>query len=148
MSRYPAAGNCCQKTRYSAGKTKTKTEARSTQISKTKHPISKTKHPNLAVHCKHETNVNTAEIKRDTGADPGEVKWVNFHPPFSEPLFNHADAQTSNTSTRLWFYYIITKIHPPFQNPGSVPGLVAYVNAFRWMGFVLKLGTSALLKSE
>ena len=19
------------------------------------------------------------------GADPGEVKWVNFHPPFSEP---------------------------------------------------------------
>ena len=46
------------------------------------------------------------------GADPGEVKWVNFHPPFSEPLFNHADAQTSNTSTRLWFYYIITKIHP------------------------------------
>ena len=20
-----------------------------------------------------------------TGADPGEVKWVNFHPPFSEP---------------------------------------------------------------
>ena len=41
---------------------------------------------------------------------------------FSPPLFlNHADAQTSNTSTRLWFYYIITKIHPPFQNPGSAP---------------------------
>ena len=20
-----------------------------------------------------------------SGADPGEVKWVNFHPPFSEP---------------------------------------------------------------
>ena len=39
----------------------------------------------------------------------GEVKWVNFH------------AQTSNTSTRLWFYYIITKIHPPFQNPRSAP---------------------------
>ena len=116
MSRYPAAGNCCQKTRYPGGKTKTKTEARSTQISKTKHP-------NLAVHYKHETNVNTAEIKRDTGGDPGEVKWVNFHPPFSEPLFNHADAQTSNTSTRLWFYYIITKIHPPFQNPGSAPAI-------------------------
>ena len=55
------------------------------------------------------------------GADSGEVKWVNFRPPFSEALFNHADAQTSNTSTRLWFYYIITKIHPPFQNPGSAP---------------------------
>ena len=24
---------------------------------------------------------------RVTGADPGEVKWVNFHPPFSEPPF-------------------------------------------------------------
>ena len=43
---------------------------------------------------------------------------------FSPPLFlNHADAQTSNTSTRLWFYYIITKIHPPFQNPGSAPAV-------------------------
>ena len=38
------------------------------------------------------------------------------------PFLNHADAQTTNTSTRLWFYYIITKIDPPFQNPGSVPG--------------------------
>ena len=44
---------------------------------------------------------------------------------FSPPVFlNHADAQTSNTSTRLWFYYIITKIHPPFQNPGSAPEFV------------------------
>ena len=26
-------------------------------------------------------------VRRDlrAGADPGEVKWVNFHPPFSEP---------------------------------------------------------------
>ena len=47
-------------------------------------------------------------------------------PPPPRPLFlNHADAQTSNTSTRLWFYYIITKIHPPFQNPGSTPGEVS-----------------------
>ena len=35
--------------------------------------------------------------------------------------YTHPDGQTSNTSTRLWFYYIITKIHPPFQNPGSAP---------------------------
>ena len=62
--------------------------------------------------------------------DPGEVKWVNFHsppPPFLSPLlfFSYPlniDAQTSNTSTRPWFYYIITKIHPPFQNPASAPG--------------------------
>ena len=56
-----------------------------------------------------------------------------FSPPppfFSEPPsnysseINHADAQTSNTTTRFWFYYIITKIHPPFQNPGSVPDFI------------------------
>ena len=43
------------------------------------------------------------------GADPGEVKWVNFHP---RPLF----LSPLHTSTRIWFYYIITKIKsPPFQ---------------------------------
>ena len=26
-------------------------------------------------------------------------------------------------STRLCFYYIITKIHPPFENPGSAPAM-------------------------
>ena len=37
---------------------------------------------------------------------------MNLHPP--PPFFlNHADAQTSNTSTRPWLYYMITKIHPP-----------------------------------
>lgn len=50
------------------------------------------------------------------GADPGEVKWVNFHLLFSEP-----SSYPSKTSTRLWFYYNITKIHPPFQNPESAP---------------------------
>ena len=35
-----------------------------------------------------------------------------FSPPPPPPFLNHADAQTSNTSNRLWFYYIITKIHP------------------------------------
>ena len=39
-----------------------------------------------------------------------------------------ADAQTSNTSTRLWFYYIMTKIHPPFQNPGSASGAIFLSN--------------------
>ena len=53
-----------------------KTRKRSTQNSKTKHPRSKTKHPksrkrstqntrHRSVLYKHETNVNTAEIKRD-----------------------------------------------------------------------------------
>ena len=48
-----------------------------------------------------------------------------FSTPFSEApsffFFLIPQILTSNTSTRLWFYYIITKIHPPFQNPGSAP---------------------------
>ena len=58
------------------------------------------------------------------GADPGEVKWVNFHPPTPPPLFLCPLLSVFFfliTSTRLWFYYIITKIHPPLQNPGSAP---------------------------
>ena len=45
-----------------------KSRKRSTLNSKTKHPRSKTKHPKTrhrSVLYKHETNVNTAEIKRD-----------------------------------------------------------------------------------
>ena len=63
------------------------------------------------------------------GADPGEVKWVNFHPLF----LNHADAQTSNTSTRLWFYYIIRKIHPPISKSwirACMHGIVSQYNMF------------------
>ena len=73
----------------------------------------------------------SARRQMNPGADPGEVKWVNFHPPFSEPpsffFFVIPQILTSNTSTRLWFYYILTKIHPPFQNPGSAPGTMCFV---------------------
>ena len=53
-----------------------------------------------------------------SGADPGEVKWVNFHPPFSEPPSFFLFSYPWNID---WFSYIITKIHPPFQNPRSTP---------------------------
>ena len=43
-----------------------------------------------------------------TGADPAEVNSEALLSFFSYPL------------TGLLFYYIITKIHPPFQNPGSL----------------------------
>ena len=59
-----------------------------------------------------------------TGADPGEVKWVNFHPLFSEPASFFLFSYPSNID---WFYYIITKIHPLFQNPGSAPASVQVI---------------------
>ena len=54
------------------------------------------------------------------GMDPGEVKWVNFHPPFSEPSSFFFFPYPSNVEIIFDFSDIITKIHPPFQNPGSV----------------------------
>ena len=46
-----------------------------------------------------------------------------FSPPppplFLSPPSFFFFSYPSNTSTRLWVYYIITKIHLPFQNPGS-----------------------------
>ena len=54
-------------------KRSTLSRKRRPQISKTKHSISKTKHPNLAVLYKHETNVNTAEIKRDNESNAVQI---------------------------------------------------------------------------
>ena len=64
----------------------------------------------------------------DSGADPGEVKWVNFHPPFSEPRSFFFFSYPSNID---WFQYIITKIHPPFQNPGSAPEIDVYFETIK-----------------
>ena len=59
------------------------------------------------------------------GADPGEVKRVNFHPPFSEPPSFFLCFISSNIEIILFdFSDIITKIHPPFQNPGSALGVL------------------------
>ena len=47
------------------------------------------------------------------GADPGEVKWVNFHPPFSEPpsfFFIFWSLKYWNNIWFLWHYY---KNSPP-----------------------------------
>ena len=61
------------------------------------------------------------------GSRGGELG--EFSPPsrFSKPpsFFFFFSSYPSNTSTRLWFYYIVTKIHPPFQNPGSAPGSIS-----------------------
>ena len=54
-----------------------------------------------------------------SGSDPGEVKWVNFHPPFSEPPSFIFFSYPSNIKIIFDFSDIITKIHPPIQNPGS-----------------------------
>ena len=66
-----------------------------------------------------------------------------FSPPFSEfPSFFFFFLITS---TWLWFCYIITKLHPPFQNPGgSAPekSVVLAVVVYRykeeqyWVSFI------------
>ena len=51
------------------------------------------------------------------GADPGEVKWVNFHTPFSEPpSFFSLSPQPGFGS-----FTLLQKFTPPIQNPGSPP---------------------------
>ena len=48
------------------------------------------------------------------GADPGEVKWVNFHPLFSEPppFFFFLSLKYLNNIWFLWHYY---KNSPPIS---------------------------------
>ena len=46
---------------------------------------------------------------------------MNFHPPFSEPP---SSSCPSNIEITFDFSYIITKIHPPFQNPRSALVLI------------------------
>ena len=52
------------------------------------------------------------------GADPGEVKWVNFHPPFSEHLLSffsypsNIDLKHLNQALVLLYYY---KNSPPIS---------------------------------
>ena len=52
----------------------------------------------------------------EAGADPGEVKWVNFHPLFLSPLLSFFFL-SSNIEIIFDFSDIITKFTPPFQNP-------------------------------
>ena len=44
---------------------------------------------------------------------------MNFHSPFSEPPSFFFFSYPSNIEIIFDFSDIITKIHPPFQNPGS-----------------------------
>ena len=62
-------------------------------------------------------------VPNTSGADPGEVKWVNFHPLFLSPLRSFF-SYPSNIEIIFDFSDVITKIHPPFQNSGSALDLV------------------------
>ena len=68
--------------------------------------------------------LNAGVTLRRRGSRGSEMGEFSPLPLFLSPLFSFF-SYPSNTSTRLWLYYIITKIHPPFQNPGSAPALVA-----------------------
>ena len=62
----------------------------------------------------------TNHLDHRAGVDLGKVKWVNFHPPFFEPpSFFFFFSYPSNIEIIFDFSDIITKIHPPFRNPGS-----------------------------
>ena len=54
------------------------------------------------------------------GSRGGEMGEFSPPPLFLNPLLSFVFSYLSNID---WFYYIITKIHPPFQNPGSAPGI-------------------------
>ena len=70
----------------------------------------------------------TGPLRRGSrGGEMGEFP----PPPFSEPPFFPFFLYPSNTSTRLWFFYIITKIHTPFQNPGSAPASVHSIDSLQ-----------------
>ena len=77
------------------------------------------------------------------GTDPGEVKWVNFHPPFSEPPSFFFSFLSSNIEIILDFSDIITKIHPPISKSWIRPcccevlcGITAFVwNKLFWLCF-------------
>ena len=49
------------------------------------------------------------------GADPGEVKWVNFHPPFSEPPFNHAEHRPQTPQPGIGSITLLQKFTPHFK---------------------------------
>ena len=71
----------------------------------------------------HFLNVSQLLMLPIAGADPGEVKWVNFHPLFLSPLLSFLFSYLLNIEIIVDFSDIITKIHPPFQNPGSALAL-------------------------
>ena len=59
------------------------------------------------------------------GADPGEVKRVNFHPPFSEPpSFFFFFSYPSDIKKIFDFFFVYIYFHPPFKSPGSAPAVV------------------------
>ena len=61
-------------------------------------------------------------VLKSSGADLGEVKWVNFHPLFLCPLnlsFSFISLEYWNNIWFLWHYYKNSPPSPPFQNPGS-----------------------------
>ena len=59
------------------------------------------------------------------GADPVEVKSVNFHPTFQSPLLSFfliSQIFKEYFISLMPFFCYMKKMHPPpFQNPGSAP---------------------------
>ena len=63
---------------------------------------------------------------------------MNFHPLFLSPLLSFF-SYPSNIEIVFDFSGIITKIHPPFQNPRSAPGgseVIQPITCFKSFGTV------------
>ena len=59
-----------------------------------------------------------------SGADPGEVKWVNFHPPFSEPHFFFFIFLSLNYWNNIWFLWHYYKNSPPISKSWIRPWML------------------------
>ena len=76
---------------------------------------------------------------------------VGLPPPFiaihqKSIMLKH---RPQGTSTRLWFYYIITKIHPPFQNTRSAPAWSVYLFIYlHFINLLLLIYNTAQCKLE
>ena len=89
-------------------------------------------------------NRDEANVCKATGADPGEVKWVNFHPLFLSPLrFSFfISLEYWNNIRFLWHYY---KNSPPISESWIRPW-ASHCNILTRLNFNLKISRFLLEK--
>ena len=95
-----------------------------------------------------ETTCWSILVRHHSGADPGEVNWVNFHPPFFwAPLQSCwcTDLKHLNQALVILHYY---KNSPPFQNPGSAPATNTLCAVLSLFYFFNRIVSSFILEGK